>query len=124
MAHILVIDAEPTVRSIVVKILQRAGHAVRATGDFQEAVTLLHGLPADLVVTNVFLNGITGHQAMLKLKHQFPRIRVLMISGLPDEDSVAAWAGEESRFDVFPKPFAPNSLVEKVQQMLVMDGNR
>lgn len=122
MAQILVIDSEPSVRLVMMKILARAGHFVRTTGDFPEAIQMLHTLLADLVLTNVFLNGIAGHVAMHQLKQEFPRTRVLMVSGLPDQDSIAEWAGE-SGFDIFPKPFKPNLLVEKVQQMLVMDRN-
>ncbi len=122
MAQILLIDSEHTVRSVVGRILESAGHSVRATGEFREALQMLHKSPADLVVTNVYLNGITGHDAMHCLREEFPTTRVLMVSGLPDEKSIAEWAGE-SRFDIFPKPFRPNSLVEKVEQMLVTDKN-
>ncbi len=76
MENIPVIDSEETVRSVVDRILRRAGHSVQATGDFDEALRILSHSKADLVVTNVFLNGITGHGAVLRLKTEFPGARV------------------------------------------------
>ncbi len=113
----MVIDSEPTVRLVITRILERGDHTVRATEDFTEAVSMLRGQTADLVLTNVFLRGIAGHDAMRRLRVEFPRVKVLMVSGLPDEAAIAEWAGE-ARFDIFPKPFLPGDLLEKVRQVL------
>lgn len=117
MKNIVVIDSEPTVRTVVTAILERAGFAVRATGEFNQALQMLHRERPDLVVTNVFLRGIAGHDAMRAIKESFPGLPVLMVSGLPDEEVIARWTGEVG-FDVFPKPFTSDSLVEKVRQVL------
>lgn len=117
MSNIVVIDSEPTVRSVVTAILERAGYAVRATGDFHNAMEMLQDHRPDLVLTNVFLRGIAGHDAMLALKKSFPGLLVLMVSGLPDDDVISTWTGEVG-FDVFPKPFRSDALVEKVRQVL------
>ena len=121
MAKIVVIDSEETVRSVVDRILRRAGHSVHATGDFNEALTMLKEAEPDLVITNVFLRGITGHEAMLHLKVEFPRLPVLMMSGLPDEAVIHQWLGE-TNFDIFPKPFMPDSLIDKVDSILRKSG--
>ncbi len=117
MAAIVVIDSEPVVRTVVTKILELGGHSVHATGDFNHAVELLREEQPDLVVTNVFLRGITGHEAMLRLKTEFPGLRVLMVSGLPDEHVISEWI-DKPGFDVFPKPFRPNDFLLKVEQVL------
>jgi DNA-binding NtrC family response regulator len=117
MASIVVIDSEETVRNVMMAILQAGGYDVRATGEFRNALDWLRESPPDLVITNVFLRGIAGHEAMLKLHSEFPKLPVLMVSGLPDEDAIQAWVGE-TRFDVFPKPFRSHTLLEKVNQMI------
>ena len=117
MANLLVIDSEETVRRTIQAILEKAGYRVRATGVFDEAVDLIRESRPDLVLTNVFLRGIAGHQAMRQLKDNFPALRVLMMSGLPDEPIIHEWIAEDG-FDVFPKPFTSRSLISKVQQML------
>jgi DNA-binding NtrC family response regulator len=117
MASILVIDSEETVRTVVSRILNTAGHQVRATGDFSDAIRILRQSSTDLVLTNVFLQGITGREAIAALRNEFPGIRVLMVSGLPDDESIRELQ-MESRFDVFPKPFKASLLVDKVSEML------
>jgi len=117
MAAILVIDSEETVRAVVSRILNTAGHQVRATGDFRAALKMLRESRTDLVLTNVFLQGIAGRDAMAALKREFPGIRVLMVSGLPDDESIRELQSE-TRFDVFPKPFKAGLLVDKVSEML------
>ncbi len=117
MADIVIVDSEETVRSVVERILLRAGHSVRATGDFNEALKILRESRADLVLTNVFLRGIAGHDAMLRLKSDFPGIPVLMMSGVPDESVIGEWS-QQTQFDIFPKPFMPDSLVQKVDELL------
>jgi DNA-binding NtrC family response regulator len=117
MADIVVVDSEETVRSVVERILRRAGHSVRATGDFNEALQILRQSRADLVLTNVFLRGIAGHDAMLRLKTDFPGIPVLMMSGVPDASVIREWV-EQAQFDIFPKPFMPDSLIHKIEEVL------
>jgi len=78
---------------------------------------MLRDSSADIVVTNVFLQGISGREAMAALKSQFSQVPVLMVSGLPDDEIIREWR-DDDRFDVFPKPFRSNMLVEKVSEML------
>jgi len=40
-----------------------------------------------------------------------------MVSGLPDEDVIHDWMGQD-RFDTFPKPFTGQELITKVRTML------
>jgi CheY-like chemotaxis protein len=122
MKYIVVIDAEPTVRKVISNIVGRAGYRVAATGDFEQAIELLRTELPDLVVTNVFLNGITGHDAMLALKNNFPQLPVLMVSGLPDEKTIEDWA-KKPGFDVFPKPFLPKDLIQKIDGILGRRGD-
>ena len=86
MASIVVIDSEETVRRVMTEILQNGGHSVRGAREFDDGISLLRSDLPDLVITNVFLRGgITGHEAMRKLKGEFPQLPFLMVSGLPDE---------------------------------------
>jgi DNA-binding NtrC family response regulator len=69
------------------------------------------------VLTNVFLNGITGCEAMRQIKDRYPDVRVLMVSGVPDDVAILE-SSKMDGFDVFPKPFKARDLVAKVQQVL------
>lgn len=116
-AQILIVDAEPTVRTLVRKILERAGYNVRVAADLTAALELIHAGTPDLVLTNVYLPGVTGHDAVSSLKKAAPVAPILMVSGLPDHETIDNWMGQQG-WDVFPKPFAPDALVRKVGEML------
>ena len=114
---ILVIDAEPVVRSVVKDILSRKQYAVSATDDVSRAIEICTNERQDLIITNVFLRGITGHDAMRLLKEKCPGVPVLMVSGLPDSRAIRDWIAEDG-FDAFPKPFRAEDLVQKVEEIL------
>jgi CheY-like chemotaxis protein len=122
-ASIIVVDSEPVVREVIRKILTGVGYSVRATGEFDEAFEMVRQSLPDLVITNVFLKGIRGHDAMRNLRREFPHLRVLMVSGLPDDEAIQGWSNEAG-FDAFPKPFTAAALREKVGQTLAAaDGH-
>jgi DNA-binding response OmpR family regulator len=121
MANILVLDSEANIRKVISLILSRAGHDVCGTGDFAAAIAMIRESQPDLLLTNVNLKGITGHEAMHKVREDFPELPVLMVSGLPDDKLIREWI-DAPDFDVFPRPFSPASLVEKVRQMLNPQG--
>jgi len=115
--QILIIDAEPTVRTVISKILSRAGYAVQQAQDLPCALNCLAAMHVDLVITNVYLPGITGHDAVQALKDKSGSAPILMVSGLPDNEVIDQWQNEQG-WDVFPKPFAAEALVRKVQETL------
>jgi len=117
VARIVVLDAEPVVRSVVTVILERDGHAVEPVGTVDAAVDIVRSAPPDLLITNVYLPGITGRDAVQLLKSIHPELRVLIVSGLPDEDVIQEWGGRRG-FDMFPKPFTARELLDKVKWML------
>jgi DNA-binding response OmpR family regulator len=115
--RIVVLDAEPVVRSVVTGILERGGYVAEPVESFEAAAEIVATAPPDLLLTNVYLPGITGREAMRLLKGICPALPVLMVSGLPDEDVIEEWVGTEG-FDTFPKPFKPEELLDKVRVML------
>src|SRR5947209_6240653 len=117
MEKILVLDSEPVVRRLIAAILEGEGYSVSATASLDDAISSIKADRPALVITNVALPRVTGHDAMYLLKSQFPALPVLMVSGLPDAEVIDRWCGEAG-FDVFPKPFKPAELISKVREML------
>lgn len=114
---IVVVDSEPVVRNVMAEILRRAGYQVRATGEPEIAFEMVREAKPDLVITNVFLRGLRGHDAMQRLRSEFPDLRVLMVSGLPDDEVIRTWTNKDG-FDAFPKPFTADALKQKVREVL------
>jgi two-component system KDP operon response regulator KdpE len=120
--NIVVLDAEEVVRKVVTSILEKAGYSVTATADLSSALEMCRKQRPELILTNVYLPGISGHEAMKKLKEYCPKVPVLMVSGLPDSAVIRDWL-EEDGFDIFPKPFTPHTLLAKVEEVISARGN-
>jgi DNA-binding response OmpR family regulator len=105
------------VRTVIREILEREGYVVRATGDLGIAVDMVRESPPDLLLIDVYVADIAGHDAAVYLRQKCPHMRVLMMVGVPDDQRIEARTTDEG-FMVFPKPFAPAELVVKVKEIL------
>jgi two-component system C4-dicarboxylate transport response regulator DctD len=114
---ILVVDGEPVVRAVITKILKHEGYTVFSTDHPAEALKIVKASKPCLVITNVNLTGISGHDAMRMFKDGCPGVPVLMVSGLPECETITSWMAEDG-FDAFPKPFSAAQLAAKVRQVL------
>src|SRR5215467_7178843 len=72
----------------------------------------------DLLLTDVYLPGISARDTMRLIEGLCPKLPVLMVSGLPDNEVIREWTGDKHAFEAFPKPFAPRELLDKVRGML------
>jgi two-component system response regulator FlrC len=115
--RIVLVDPEPVVRETIKNILERDGHEVVPANDPKAALEVIRLGNVALVITNVNLPGMSGHDAMRLFKQGCPGVPVLMVSGLPDSDTIQRWM-EEDGFDAFPKPFSARQLSEKVRKIL------
>jgi DNA-binding response OmpR family regulator len=116
-AKIMILDSEPLVRSVVARILERDGYDVHAVEDLEQAKLELERLDPDLLLTNLFVRGTTGHDAAVCLQKLRPALRVLFVAGLPDDEQVRHLL-QGRRCDFFPKPFTAQELMEKVRSVL------
>ena len=117
---ILVFHSAPVVRTIIREILEREGYVVRATGDLGIAVDMVRESPPDLLLIDVYVADITGHDAAVYLSQKNPHMSVLMVAGIPDDERMEVRTTGEG-FWVFPKPFASAELVAKVKEVLQAD---
>src|SRR5829696_4992250 len=111
---ILVLDAEPVVRSVVTRMLERSGYTVHAVSVLDDALKLVKDTKPDLLMTNIYLPGMTGYDAAKAVREHCPNLRVLMVAGLPASEQIEEREARES-FESFPKPFTCQQLIEKVR---------
>ena len=117
MTTVLVVEDQPSLRAVIVKILEAAGYAVIETGDPLDAVRIGElGEPRiDLLLTDVVMPGLTGPQLALRLLATRPQLRVLYMSGYAgDTQELRPAPGEE----LLRKPFDPEELVRRVAELL------
>jgi len=116
--RILVVEDEPVVRELVLRLLRRAGHNVTGAPDGETALALASSGPAfDLLVTDVVMPGMNGRELAGRLQQLQPRLPVLFMSGYAhDFDGALPEAPGASAF--LQKPFDAAALLERVQTLL------
>jgi PAS domain S-box-containing protein len=117
--RILVVEDEPGVRDIVVRILTKAGYEVRAAGDPVEALKLCmeENLQVEALLTDVIMPGMSGTQLAAELRRSRPGLPVLFMSGYT---SGPAPGGQELPADapLLHKPFQTDQLLSALNQLL------
>jgi DNA-binding response OmpR family regulator len=108
---ILVVDDDPSVRSLLATLLKIEGYAVRAVEDGFTALRSVEDARPDCVVLDVMMPGMDGHQVLRALRSRTDgsRVPVVMLTAVPAENVWRAW--REGVDYVLRKPFAPDDLL-------------
>ncbi len=114
---ILVVEDEPSVRNLAVRVLERQGYEVLEAGDGAEAleVAAASGCPIDLLLSDLVMPGMGGRELARRMRSLRPDTVILLMSGYDDE-MVAGQIAEGD--DFLPKPFTPADLIGRVAQLL------
>jgi DNA-binding response OmpR family regulator len=114
---ILLLVSDPIVRAIMKETLENVGYTVFPAGDLGKAVDRLKERTPDLLLISLYVEDISGRDAATYLRTKVPGLRVLMTSGLIDDDRLQNQMTLKS-FEVFPKPFPPAEFLAKVKEVL------
>ena len=116
---ILVADDEPAVLAHVERVLTTHGYRVLQAADGVEAleVAARHSGPIHLLLTDVAMPRLDGHELHRTLHRQRPETRTLFMSGHLDRRLHAGAA-------FLPKPFVVSALVCKVNELLQAAYNK
>jgi CheY-like chemotaxis protein len=119
-ARILVVDDEPMIRSLTRRALERFGYEVLEADDGDAALELVRseaGSKLDLAVLDVVMPRMDGRELSEQLRRVQPGLRVLYISGHTG-DELARRLLLDASVPFLQKPFPPDELVERVQELL------
>ncbi|MBI5238923.1 MAG: response regulator [Elusimicrobia bacterium] len=105
----LIVDDEASVRRVLGRMLKERGWSVTAAAGGREALDLTATARYELAFLDVDLGGEPDGIALAKkLRDRHPRLRIVMMSGDPDNAAKVSDAGLGA---VLEKPFA-NSAIE------------
>lgn len=115
--RVLLVEDEPTVRTVAMRVLQRRGFAVFAAGCAEDALALLSASGGvDVVVTDMCMPGMSGLELARRIAERTDAPRVMLMSGFAsggvDPDDLRRVA---QRFLL--KPFTPDQLADAVQDL-------
>ena len=116
---VLIVDDEPTVRMLVLDVLEDAGYAALEASDGAAALKLLQG-PAriDLLVTDVGLpGGMNGRQVADAARALRCGLKVLFITGYA-ENAVIGNGRLDAGMAILTKPFSVETLARRIRELV------
>jgi PAS domain S-box-containing protein len=116
---ILVVDDDERVRTLMHRLLERAGHRVFVSGSGPEALALAASYDGDLdlVLSDVVMPGMDGTELMAALRRTRPEVRFLLMSGYANTPGDGR-RELPSDAGFLQKPFGPEALAAKIAEML------
>lgn len=115
-AHLLIVDDDERIRTLLQKFLMRHGFLVTAARDAAHARRILSGLDFDMIVLDVMMPGEDGLALTASLREtmQTP-ILLLTAKGTTDNRIEGLEAGAD---DYLAKPFEPKELLLRINAIL------
>ncbi len=81
MAHILIVEDEPSVRAMLRESLAAEGHDVDEAANGREGLASMENRPAEVVITDILMPEKEGLQFIKDLRQGYPDTRIVAISG-------------------------------------------
>jgi len=117
----LIVDDDPSVRSLLRRLLTQAGHTTIEAEDGKEAIQQLTASSVDVVITDLQMPHADGFEVLRRARELRPRTPVVVLTGEGSvRDCVAAMRA--GAFNFLIKPFHASDLDEIVARALVHPG--
>jgi two-component system, cell cycle response regulator CpdR len=106
MAHILIVEDEESVRTLVARAMEQAGHRVAVAEDGEDGLSRINeaGGRFDLVISDIRMPGMDGIEMAKAAARRFAGLRILLVTGYADQRERAADL-DGVVIDVLMKPF-------------------
>ena len=116
MYHILVVDDESRIRSIIRKYAEFDGHTVTEAGDGMEAVLLCRKNEYDLIIMDIMMPELDGFSACREIR-KISQTPIIILSARGEEyDRINGF--EVGIDDYVVKPFSPKELMLRVEAIM------
>ena len=117
MAKILLVEDEESIRGFIKINLIRNGFEVIEAGSGEEGIKKALNEKPDMAILDVMLPGIDGFQVCSKLRNEYPKIGIIMLTA-KGQDMDKIMGLEYGADDYIVKPFNPLEVVLRVKAIL------
>lgn len=107
--RILIVDDDSLVRRSLCEVLSFEGYSCSSAGGAAEAFKRLKEMPFDIMISDIKMPGMDGIELLRKVKAEFPRICVIMITGFGSIEN-AVLAMREGALDYITKPIIDDEI--------------
>ncbi|MEO0785705.1 MAG: response regulator [Pseudomonadota bacterium] len=115
-AHLLVVDDDDRIRTLLKRYLMRSGYRVTAVGDAPSARRMLQTIDFDLAIFDVMMPGEDGLSLLSAVREEIETpVIILTARGDPDDRIEGLRRGAD---DYLAKPFEPEELELRIAAVL------
>ena len=100
---VLMVDDEEQFRATTSRILTKRGYQTTVAGSGEEAIGIMEKDPHDVVILDIKMPGMDGHEALSQIKAIRPDAQVIMLTGHGTRESAKESLKQEA-FDYLNKP--------------------
>ena len=120
--RLLILDDEPIVVKRLKPAFQKAGYDVAVFTDSAAALAAFEAAPADIVITDLKMEGLDGIGFLDRIKAVSPKVGVIVITGFATLET-AKESFHKGAFDFVAKPFKLADILDVVARLETFLGN-
>ena len=115
---VLVVEDDHSLQEALCDTLVCAGYAVETASDGEQALQVLDETPVQMVVSDVQMSPMDGHELLNQIKDIYPELPVVLITAYGTIQK-AVEAIQQGASDYLVKPFEASRLVDMVERLIL-----
>lgn len=119
-AEILIAEDDEDIAKVLSLYLENSGYGVRTAGDGEEALKILSGHPADLVLVDLMMPKMNGYTLIRSIRRKYSMPIIILSAKKEDADKILGL--DIGADDYVTKPFNPLEVLARVRAMLRRAG--
>jgi signal transduction histidine kinase len=118
LGRVLIVEADPSAREVMRRVLAQAGYGVIAAGSARESLQLFDRVrpQLDLLLTGLVLPDRSGFELVRLLRNRVSNLPVVYVAGA--ESRTSQFRGEDPGGVFLHRPFTPRRLLEVVEHAI------
>ena len=116
IAHILVVDDDDGIRSLVKKYLNENNYLITTAQNAEEAITKIKLIKFDLIILDIMMPGKNGLEFIQEYKNKLDTPIILLTAKGEAKERIEGL--EIGADDYLPKPFEPKELILRIQNII------
>ena len=120
MNDVLIVEDDLVLREALIETMNLAGYSILAAENGKEALALLAHHNPSLILSDVRMEKMDGHELLLEIQRRSPGVPVILMTAYGTiEDAVSAM--RQGAVDYILKPFSATTLIEKINRYIKPD---
>jgi DNA-binding response OmpR family regulator len=116
--HVLVVDDEHLITDTICAILNANGFSAVGVYGGDEALLAIAELRPEIVLSDVLMPRMSGVELAIKLRDQFPDMKIVLLSGQASTSGMIQRAEADGYyFTLIPKPIHPDDLIARLKKL-------